>query len=604
MAGRTFDIDTYLMPDNIARQISQTYTNWKNGRQGWEKQKKELRNYIFAVDTSTTSNATLPWKNKTTRPKICQIRDNLHANYFSALFPTERWYKWEAGEDDAATKQKAKAIEAYMGHKFRESKLKEVISRCLYDFIDDGNAFGDVVFRNEQTKDVNGAQVPVYVGPQVVRLSPWDIVFDITAPSFEQSPKITRSLVSIGEIEKMRLTNPDWKEVGEKVFQTIKENRTNLIGMKTQLERADINKLSGFIADGFNSLLEYYTSGMVEFLEFEGDLFDGTTGQLFENHVITIVDRAYVVRNRPINNWFGKTYKQHCGWRLRPDNLMGMGPLDNLVGLQYRLDHLENLKADVFDLIAFPPLKVKGYVEDFEWGPYERIYMEQDSDVESLAPDTTALTADLQIAQIERTMEDMAGAPKEAMGVRTPGEKTAFEVDQLITAASRMFQHKTAYFEENFLEPLMNGMLEIARRNMNTDEVVRVVDDETGVTEFLTITPDDLRARGKLVPLGARHFAAQSQLIQNLSNLSGTGLYQDPAVVAHLSGKKIAQLLEENLGLTRFNIYRPNVRVIEQAETQNLATQSEEENMVNAITPTQTPEEATAADGAVGEENV
>jgi hypothetical protein len=41
-----------------------------------------------------------------------------------------------------------------------------------------------------------------------------------------------------------------------------------------------------------------------------------------------------------------------------------MGPLDNLVGMQYRIDHLENLKADVFDLIAFPPLKIKGYVED------------------------------------------------------------------------------------------------------------------------------------------------------------------------------------------------------------------------------------------------
>jgi hypothetical protein len=27
-----------------------------------------------------------------------------------------------------------------------------------------------------------------------------------------------------------------------------------------------------------------------------------------------------------------------------------MGPLDNLVGLQYRIDHLENAKADALDL--------------------------------------------------------------------------------------------------------------------------------------------------------------------------------------------------------------------------------------------------------------
>jgi len=98
---------------------------------------------------------------------------------------------------------------------------------------------------------------------------------------------------------------------------------------------------------------------------------------------------------------------------------MAMGPLDNLVGMQYRIDHLENLKADVFDLIAFPPIKQKGYVEDWNWGPGEKIFMAEDADVESLAPDTTALNADQQIHELEMQMEEMAGAPKEAMGIRS-----------------------------------------------------------------------------------------------------------------------------------------------------------------------------------------
>ena len=48
-----------------------------------------------------------------------------------------------------------------------------------------------------------------------------------------------------------------------------------------------------------------------------------------------------------------------AGWRPRPDNLYAMGPLDNLVGMQYRIDHLENLKSDVFDQIAYPILKIR-----------------------------------------------------------------------------------------------------------------------------------------------------------------------------------------------------------------------------------------------------
>ena len=119
-----------------------------------------------------------------------------------------------------------------------------------------------------------------------------------------------------------------------------------------------------------------------------------------------------------------------------------MGPLDNLVGMQYRLDHLENLKADVFDLIAHHVLKIKGHVEDFDYGPGETIYVGDEGDVEFMRPDVTALNADMQIDRLEAKMEDMVGAPKQAMGIRTPGEKTKFEVQTLDNASSRIFQSK------------------------------------------------------------------------------------------------------------------------------------------------------------------
>jgi hypothetical protein len=93
---------------------------------------------------------------------------------------------------------------------------------------------------------------------------------------------------------------------------------------------------------------------MIELLEFEGDIYDMDTDQLLLGQKIIVVDRKFIGVSEPTKSWLGRSNKEHAGWRFRPDNLMAMGPLDNLVGMQYRVDHLENLKADVFDLIAIP----------------------------------------------------------------------------------------------------------------------------------------------------------------------------------------------------------------------------------------------------------
>lgn len=581
MASRTLDVKDFLQPEGLACSIANRERTWRAARSKKEQQWQELRNYIFATDTTTTTNASLPWKNKTTRPKLCQIRDNLHANYMAALFPNDRWFKWDARDRQATNKDKAKAIEAYMGTKLRDMKFKNIVSRLLYDFIDYGNSFADVEYVDER-RVVKEEPIDGYVGPRVVRISPYDILFDITASSFEQAPKITRTLYSIGDLHKRLNADPQWSLIADGIIGKLKTNRGHVLAYRN----SDYRKSDGFVADGFGTLADYYGSGLVEILEFEGDLYDDTTGQLYEDYYIVVVDRAYVIHKEPISNWFGRSTKQHCGWRLRPDNLMAMGPLDNLVGLQYRIDHLENLKADVFDQIAHPITKVRGYVEEFQFGPGERIYMDTDADVDFLRPDSAALSANFDIDRLEAEMEEMAGAPKQAMGIRTPGEKTAFEVQTLENATGRIFQHKIAYFEEHFIEPLLNAMLEVARRNIDASELVRVVDDDLGVVEFRNITRDDLKIRGKLVPMGARHFAAQNLLVQNLTTLSGTATYQDPMVNIHFSGYAMAKLLEENMGFDGYNIVQKNIRIAEQAEAQRQQIVAQQETEEHAITPT------------------
>jgi hypothetical protein len=578
MAGTTIDIESMIDPHSLAVEIANRWTSWNNARSEKVKEWKELRNYIYATDTRTTSNNKLPWSNSTTTPKLTQIADNLHANYFAALFPQKRWFRFEATDADSDTKIKRSIIQAYMQNKLRQSDFVNTTSKLVNDYIQYGNCFATVDFGRKVTEYEDGDRIVNYVGPKVVRISPFDICFNPLAANFSDTPKIVRSVLTLGEIQRM-VENDSSKGYMADIFNKMLGNRGSARG-----NEVDINKSEGFVADGFASLTDYYESDYVEVLTFYGDIYDKVEGKLLNNRIITIVDRAYVLSNEENPSWLGRDPIFHVGWRDRPDNLYSMGPLDNLVGMQYRIDHLENLKADVFDQIAYPVLKIRGDVEDFDFEPNARIYLGDEGDVGYLAPDSTALNADFQIQNIEAKMEMMAGAPREAMGIRSAGEKTAFEVGQLMTAAGRIFQHKTAHFERVFLEPILNAMLETARRNMDYEDTAKVLNEDTGLYFFTQITRDDIKANGKIVPMGARHFAERAQRVQNL-----TTMYQikasDPTVAAHLSGKEFARLLADELGEPA--LFKENVSVSEQMETQKVATEAqiefeaEQEEMVD-----------------------
>ena len=566
MAGTTVDLLQIVEPHALASDITDRWVEWNNARQGKIEEWKELRNYIYATDTRTTSNSKLPWTNSTTTPKLTQIADNLHANYFSALFPQQRWFKFQAHDESSDVRNKRDAIQAYMENKVRQSDFENTTSKLINDYIQYGNCFATVDFARDYTEYEDGERVVNYIGPKLVRISPFDICFNPLAPNFTDSPKIVRSILTLGEIARKVEETVDNGYMAS-ILERMQTNRDYATGSDV-----DVHKSAGLLADGFTTIQEYYESNYVELLTFYGDIYDQESGKFHKNRVITIVDRAYVLMNEQNPSYLGKASIFHAGWRERPDNLYAMGPLDNLVGMQYRIDHLENLKADVFDQIAYPIIKIRGDVEDFDFEPAARIYMGEEGDVGYLAPDATALNADFQIQTLENKMEMLAGAPREAMGIRSAGEKTAFEVQQLMTAAGRIFQHKTAHFERVFLEPILNAMLEAARRNMDYADTVRVLNDDTGLYFFEQITKEDIMANGKIVPMGARHYAERANRVQNLTQLYQLKL-ADPTRAAHLSGKEFARLITEELGEPA--LFSENITITEQLETQRMATEAE-----------------------------
>lgn len=553
--------------DALVHRIVDMWIKWDQARIEWRNSMQELRSYLFATSTRTTTNSKLPWKNSTVTPKLTQIRDNLHANYMAALFPSEDWFMWESQDKTEGVAKKRRAITSYMKQKLKASDFQLLVSQLVYDYIDFGNVFVTYDF----VRDMVGTQLR-YVGPKAYRLSPNDLVFNPVASSFDNTPCVRRVLKSLGDlltdVENKPALQYD-KAVVEKALEFRGQYRDD----------PEFKKEVNLAIDGFGSFDEYVESDMVELLEFWGDIYDPATRKVLRNQLVTVVDRKWILAKRENDNWTGGKPIHHCGWRLRTDNLWAQGPLEQLVGMQYRIDHLENLKADVFDLIAFPVIKIMGNtVGEFEYEPGAEIFCGDEGDVEMLRPDATALNADMQIAELMNRMEELAGAPKQAMGIRTPGEKTKYEVQTLENAAGRIFQSKVSWFERNILEPLLNGMLAEAVRNFQAVERIRYEDEETGAEMYVEITKDDLMATGKLYPIGARHFAEQAKFVQELQQTIAA-IQAAPTVAAHISGKAIAKALEENLGWSRYRIVQDNAMVFEQQETQRLMNTAAEDLM-------------------------
>lgn len=591
--GDSLDIESIFgSVDPQAQEIANTWTEWNGARVEAKDRWKETTQYVYATSTRETSNADVGgfdegdtgWGHSTHVPKITQIFDNLAANYMSSLMPHDEWFKFIGEDEESAVLDTRRTVESYLRTKHRLNGFRTEVQKLVNDWVLYGNCFATVTFENETSAEPEDPSVKTtgYVGPRVHRISPYDIVMNPVATDFDHSPKIIRSIKTLGELKRDIEDRP---ELGysEEVFQDI-------INLRTRVRMAnveDFDKASQMSFDGFGTSSQYFNSGFVEILEFYGDMYDITNDKFLKNHVITVVDRSFVIRSEPLKTTSGRPNLFHCGWRLRQDNLWAMSPLANLVGIQYMINHLENARGDAFDQMLAPTRVLVGDVEadGVEVGTPGGEYRipSGEGSVTNLLPDTTVLTADVQIDRKTQQMEEFAGSPKQAMGFKAPGEQTATEASILDRGSSRIFQNKISYFEEEFLEKIINAEVETARRNLNAQDVIKVVDND-GIEDFLSVTKDDLLANGKLVPVGARHFARQNQLAANLQALEQT-FATDPLMMQHFPSVKMAELWSELLEFSRRDVVQPYARVGEQAELARLSnvaqTQVETEDLVN-----------------------
>jgi hypothetical protein len=130
-----------------------------------------------------------------------------------------------------------------------------------------------------------------------------------------------------------------------------------------------------------------------------------------------------------------------------------------------------------------------------------------------------------------------------------------------------MFNDRINHFESLGIARCLQLMFEIGVRNMDALDISRTFNDNTGALELLEITREDVVADGIFRPVGSKHFAARNKRIQELNGLLGI-VASSPQVGRHVSGWKVAQMLEQELGFERYGLVSENIAITEELQSQ------------------------------------
>ena len=549
-------------PDVIASRISEQWFSFQSKRSMNRGKWEEIESYLYATDT-TSLNTSGSYDHTTHIPVVAEIKEELESLIYSTVYPNEDFMGWKPYDLQAGTKDKREKVLAYIKNRHSLNGFEKVLRKLVQDLVTYGNAFVHVTHTNSGRDG--------YRGPVPKRISPYDIVFDPAATEFNNTTKIVRSVMTLGDFkkfaDKVGLDESKTKEILQRRYQ-------GQIG-----SFIDTNKNKQFLPDGFTSLQSYYDSGVIELLWLYGDVWDDETEELHTDQCVVIADRTTLVMQEEADGHIHK-----ASWAEKPDNLWSQGPLDKVIGMNYQINHRENSKSDALDRFIFPDRVYIGDVEEiYDTSTGQTKYLAPEGGgVRDIVPDTTVLTADMHQDKLMALSREAAGLPPQLQGYRTPGEKTLGEVSQLMDAGMRKFMHKASQFEIDLLEPMIRSEIILARENFTSIVQAQTL-DETGLPTFIEITEEDLKSNGVLVPVGARRFSVETKQLNMINTLANSNLGQ--LIGAHLNTYNLAQAVESLGGLTEFKAIEKFAQIDEQADMQQQQAIAEQQLTSNLSQP-------------------
>lgn len=567
MPTKTFDINHDIETDSLAENISNKWLTWVNARAPWEERYRKVLQYLYSTTTDTIyGQASNPWCSNVHIPKLTQLRDVLITYELESLFSLQEYYMFEGFTKDANTIQNRALIRDLLRDMLEMGNFKKVTETLIADYIDAGNCFAMPVWEEEYIEDPKGFNKLFWEGAKALRINPLDITFDPTASDFKDSPKIIRTVMSLGELAVQAEKDPIMKKGFDKAMKIRQD-------IMTAMTNGDTIKGDEVTIAGFGNWSAYVSSDVVELLTFYGTVYDVVKKELHKNKKIVIMDRRVLLTEEDMEPLCGYNFIFKGGYRDRKDILWAMSPLENLLGMQARIDFLENKRSDCYDATVNPIKLIRGNVDMPDaLGPGDEIRTDIDCDVRYLAPDTSILTADTLMDRYELKMEEFVGSPKEVLGLRTPGEKTMFEVDQLMTAATRIFQRQIRKFEQEIFEPLINSLLQLWLRKKAGQVVqLKVWDSENEVYRFKEVSVDAINSLGKVKVIGSTTYQDRAQIAQALQMLGQNPLFLDEVVRNNFSPTTLGQIFSFVSGLDKFpDLFRKDQRLFEITDQQKL----------------------------------
>ena len=555
MNKKALEVQSWLSPHQQAVKIADYWSSWNNLRERQRERWREIDSYIHATSTQDLMEQSA-WDHTTHIPIVAEIYEDLVAIMNDTVIPHEDWLGWRPYDRSANSAQKRTAVLSYIKNRHELNGFNSTINHLLSDFVRYGNSF---------VLTVPQVNADGYVGPKPLRISPYDIVFNPTATDFENSPKIIRQIMDLGQFKMFCEEQGD--VIDKEVMQRVLDRRGGYAGV----DSAELDKNTQYLPDGFGSVSSYFfESGMIELLWFYGDIYDQTSQELHRGRKIVVVDRTSILLDVEEHARI-----RHARYRPRPDNLWAQGALDNIVGMNYQVNHRENSKSDAIDRFIHPDRLFVGDVEEI-WdettGQYKYLAPENGM-VRDLSPDSSVLAFNSEIDLLTLRARSAARLPLQLAGFRTPGEKTAFEVQSLNEGAFRGFINKAEQFEIELLEPMVRDEIEVGRDNL-TSALQVATSDEEGFITMMTITQEDLKSNGVLVPYGARRFKRELQQMNMLYQLSNSQLGQ--YIGQHINTFNLAKVVERLGGFEQFVFIDKFAAIEEQREAQQLQATAEE----------------------------
>jgi hypothetical protein len=557
-------------PEMKAACITKYWTEWDGYKDPAIKKWREVEAYRYATDVSSLPSSQSAFTHTTHTPVVSAIAQDLEAILLQVTIPHDDWFTFEPMDAKAARKEQRKIITSYLKNRHALNGYMDEVSKLRSDLVTYGNCFSQVFHVDESKGDKEG-----YIGAKMRRISPYDICFNPTAIDFKNTPKIIREIISLGELKRRGMSG----ELDESVVNSLLEGRGNYANSD-----AGEDKNEQYVPIGFGTYQEYIVSGFIELLWFYGDVYDDYNHELIESRVIVVADNDHVLMDDEIRTTDGKPHIYQSVWQKLPDNLWGMSPLENIIGLNYQINHRENAKSEALDRLIYPDKVYQGDVEEmFDEETGQVTYLAPEGGgVAELAINTQFFSFDLHIDRLTHSARGAARLPSDLTGFRSQGEKTLGEVTALTEGGMRGFIDKAADFERSSLEKHLAAEIELAHTYFgNAFKVPNK--SESGFIEMLNVTKEDLAVKGVLIPKGARRFARKNQLLASLTQLSATPLAQ--MAMTHVSGKGAANLMAELLEVQDMGLFEEYAAITEQGEAQQIANSVEQSNAIAASQP-------------------